>query len=201
MPFRLFLFPFLILGDLIKSTINPQTRRSTVVLISVLMATCLTCFGVTSAVSTIGGAVSTPVSTIDINAISTDAMIKAWSSYTQTAEYLPTSTSIITTTPSPTDTILATDTLLPTATSTSLPIPTLTPRPTFTSLPPPTLVVIVPTQPAQAACSCSGDTLNCGNFSYQSSAQSCYNYCISVGAGDIHGLDGNNDGLACESLP
>ena len=50
-------------------------------------------------------------------------------------------------------------------------------------------------------CSCSGDTLNCSDFSTHASAQACFNYCISQGAGDIHKLDGNNDGNACESLP
>lgn len=50
-------------------------------------------------------------------------------------------------------------------------------------------------------CSCSGDTLNCSDFSTHASAQACFNYCISIGAGDIHRLDSNNDGDACESLP
>lgn len=53
-----------------------------------------------------------------------------------------------------------------------------------------------------AVCSCSGDTLNCSDFSTHSQAQACYNYCFSLGRGDVHGLDGNDkDGLACESLP
>ena len=50
-------------------------------------------------------------------------------------------------------------------------------------------------------CSCSGDTLNCSDFSTHASAQACFNYCISQGAGDIHGLDADNNGSACESLP
>jgi len=33
------------------------------------------------------------------------------------------------------------------------------------------------------------------------SAQACHNYCISQGAGDIHGLDKDRNGSACESLP
>lgn len=61
---------------------------------------------------------------------------------------------------------------------------------------------IQPTLPPQSAvCSCSGDSLNCGDFGTHASAQACFNYCISQGAGDIHKLDGNNDGSACESLP
>lgn len=56
--------------------------------------------------------------------------------------------------------------------------------------------------PASAICACSGDTLNCSDFSTHAQAQACHNYCVGIGAGDIHGLDGNdNDGLACESLP
>ena len=110
-----------------------------------------------------------------------------------------TSTATASATPSQTQTHTSTATAIPSQTRTATPA-TATPPPTFTSVPP-TLVLIVPTQPAQAACSCSGDTLNCGDFSFQSSAQACYNYCISIGAGDIHGLDGNNDGSACESLP
>lgn len=62
---------------------------------------------------------------------------------------------------------------------------------------PPTLRV--PIQPPSAVCSCSGDTLNCGDFSGHSSAQACYNYCVSIGKGDIHRLDRDGDGSACEN--
>lgn len=50
-------------------------------------------------------------------------------------------------------------------------------------------------------CSCASNSLNCSNFSTHSQAQSCFNYCIGQGRGDIHRLDGDNDGSACESLP
>jgi endonuclease YncB( thermonuclease family) len=50
-------------------------------------------------------------------------------------------------------------------------------------------------------CSCSGNLYNCSNFSTHSQAQACYEYCISQGAGDVHRLDGDSDGSACESLP
>lgn len=73
---------------------------------------------------------------------------------------------------------------------------------------PPTLEYVAPaaplaTQPAggAAACSCSGNQYNCDNFGSHSSAQSCFNYCKSLGVGDIHKLDGDHDGIACESLP
>lgn len=58
----------------------------------------------------------------------------------------------------------------------------------------------VPTA-AGVPCSCAGDTLNCNtaSFSSMAAAQACYDYCMSQGAGDIHGLDGNGDGEICES--
>lgn len=51
-----------------------------------------------------------------------------------------------------------------------------------------------------AVCSCSGDSLNCSSFSSHASAQSCFSYCMSQGKGDIHKLDQDGDGDACESL-
>lgn len=83
-------------------------------------------------------------------------------------------------------------------------IPTATPFPTFAPL---------PTQAASggssgsggstgnATCSCSGNLYNCADFSSHASAQACYNYCISIGRGDVHRLDADSDGSACESLP
>lgn len=56
------------------------------------------------------------------------------------------------------------------------------------------------TQPA-GPCLCDSDRYNCGNFSTQRQAQACMDWCVSQGRGDIHNLDGNADGEACESLP
>lgn len=53
----------------------------------------------------------------------------------------------------------------------------------------------------EQVCVCSGNAYNCGDFNTRSSAQACYNYCIAQGAGDVHRLDANSDGQACESLP
>ncbi len=50
-------------------------------------------------------------------------------------------------------------------------------------------------------CSCTANTLNCPDFTTHDEAQACYAYCVEQGAGDIHRLDGNGDGQACESLP
>lgn len=57
-----------------------------------------------------------------------------------------------------------------------------------------------PTAPSGAVCACHADTYNCGDFSTQAQAQACYNYCVSLGRGDIHRLDGDGNGRACESL-
>jgi micrococcal nuclease len=51
------------------------------------------------------------------------------------------------------------------------------------------------------SCSCTGPDLDCGNFDTHAEAQSCYEYCNSQGYGDVHRLDGDDDGSACESLP
>jgi len=63
------------------------------------------------------------------------------------------------------------------------------------STPPP------PTQPPPTpGCDCSGNIYNCSDFSTHAEAQACYDYCKSLGRGDVHRLDGDNDGIACESL-
>lgn len=58
-----------------------------------------------------------------------------------------------------------------------------------------------PPQSSEAVCGCSGNIYNCGDFSTHAQAQACYEYCVSQGRGDVHRLDGDNDGSACESLP
>lgn len=54
---------------------------------------------------------------------------------------------------------------------------------------------------SEGVCTCNTDTYNCDNFTFQSEAQQCFNYCVAQGLGDIHQLDDNKDNLACESLP
>lgn len=112
---------------------------------------------------------------------------------------------VSTTTPTLTSTVtftlIPTHTVTPTITLTLTLLPTNTPLPTDTAIPTFTVVVIIPTLQPVAACPCTGDTLNCSDFSSQSSAQACMAYCISQGAGDIHNLDGDANGLACEGLP
>jgi len=61
---------------------------------------------------------------------------------------------------------------------------------------------LLPTpSPTNGPCDCSGDIYDCSDFSTHAEAQACYEYCKSLGRGDVHRLDGNNDGIACESLP
>ena len=48
---------------------------------------------------------------------------------------------------------------------------------------------------------CSENFYNCDDFDYQVEAQEVYEFCLAQGAGDIHDLDRNNDGVACENLP
>lgn len=52
--------------------------------------------------------------------------------------------------------------------------------------------------PVSGPCSCNGNTMNCPDFRNQKEAQACYDHCKSQGFGDIHKLDRDNDGLACE---
>lgn len=45
---------------------------------------------------------------------------------------------------------------------------------------------------------CSYNAYNCGDFSTHREAQEVYEFC---GSGDVHKLDRDSDGVACESLP
>ena len=48
---------------------------------------------------------------------------------------------------------------------------------------------------------CESNIYNCDDFSTQKKAQKVYEDCISQGFGDIHHLDGDDDLIACETLP
>lgn len=74
--------------------------------------------------------------------------------------------------------------------------PTTIPSPTTLKT---TIPTIKPTT-ASAACDCSGDRYNCDDFSSSYTAQACFDYCKSIGRGDVHKLDRDNDGRVCESL-
>lgn len=48
-------------------------------------------------------------------------------------------------------------------------------------------------------CACVADLYNCPDFSSARAAQACFAFCVSQNTGDIHQLDRDQDGLACES--
>ena len=53
-------------------------------------------------------------------------------------------------------------------------------------------------EPNPAACN--EDLYNCGDFETQAEAQAVYDVCFSQTGKDVHGLDGDGNGKACESL-
>jgi len=98
----------------------------------------------------------------------------------------------------------------PTWTPTESTIPIFTPEISstpavfFTANVPPSLTPMPfnpPTRNRQGIiCDCSRDRLNCGDFAHQTAAQACFDFCLQSGKGDVHGLDGDNDGLACDDI-
>ncbi len=48
-------------------------------------------------------------------------------------------------------------------------------------------------------CSCSANTLDCGSFANKEEAQFCFDQCLSVAGYDVHDLDLDGDGQACET--
>lgn len=57
-----------------------------------------------------------------------------------------------------------------------------------------------PTPPQSSSIVCSANTYNCTDFKTQKEAQAVYDQCGGVGH-DVHKLDNNKDGSACDSLP
>jgi endonuclease YncB( thermonuclease family) len=111
-------------------------------------------------------------------------------SSTQILTPADTSVLIPTNTPSPTHSGTPTLETTNTPTHTNTPISESTDTPTATQ-----------TSSSEAICSCSSDLYNCEDFNTQADAQACYDYCVEEDMGDIHGLDENSDGVACEDLP
>lgn len=79
----------------------------------------------------------------------------------------------------------------PAATATIEVTPTATPTKTATPQPPP---------PANCS-TCAYDAYNCSDFKKQKDAQACFDYCMEMVGYDVHRLDADGDGEACESLP
>ncbi len=102
---------------------------------------------------------------------------------------------------------IATPSSIPTAAPRSVPIqssPTNTPRPISTaaptSTPRPTSITASASLLA-AECPCDqGNVLNCPDFLNPAQAQACYLKCGGP-TRDVHGLDRDGDGLACEPTP
>lgn len=55
--------------------------------------------------------------------------------------------------------------------------------------------------PTTTSCDCSGNLYNCSDFKTHQEAQAVFDCCMAQIGKDVHKLDGNNDGMACESLP
>ncbi len=54
----------------------------------------------------------------------------------------------------------------------------------------------IPTLRNGPVCACNGDTYSCRELGDQ--AQACFDYCVARGQGDVHRLDFNQNGVACE---
>jgi len=52
-----------------------------------------------------------------------------------------------------------------------------------------------------SSCYCSSNRYNCSDFGTQREAQACYERCLLITGGDIHWLDDDEDGIACELNP
>jgi len=91
---------------------------------------------------------------------------------------------------------------LPLVVPTPTPTITPTPGPTQPSPAPPTPTP-TPTSLSEPICDCSADRYDClGNvFSNQAAAQLCFDFCFRERGFDVHNLDPNLNGRACENLP
>lgn len=174
-----------------------------VLVMGLIMACCMGCSAISLITNSLRSAGYLPTYTPTPTQTSTPTATKTLTpSPTFTPSVTPKATKTPTVTPTlpPTNTAQATAVPLPTATKTAVATtrPTQAPQPTQAPLP----TQAEPTEPSGPVCDCSGDRYSCtGNnaFGSQAAAQACFNYCISVGAGDVHRLDGDNDGLVCEN--
>lgn len=58
---------------------------------------------------------------------------------------------------------------------------------------------IIAKPPAQTwVYECGYNAYNCSDFGTQAEAQAAFDYCVALGAGDIHRLDSDGDSVACE---
>ncbi len=117
-------------------------------------------------------------------------------------QVIPTATATLTPTATfaqPTTTATATATA--TATQ-AIPTATATPTPTATFAQPTATATATATATLMAGpCSCERDLYNCSDFSTQAEAQACFDFCMDQVGRDVHRLDQDGNGIACESLP
>ncbi|MCA9975743.1 MAG: excalibur calcium-binding domain-containing protein [Anaerolineales bacterium] len=84
------------------------------------------------------------------------------------------------------------------------PPPLPTPLLTATASPTPSGTAVPPTEtavPFQVCQICTYNAYNCDAFATQIEAQACHDHCFSLVGYDVHRLDADNDGIACEVLP
>lgn len=94
--------------------------------------------------------------------------------------------------------------VFPTPTFTPSPTPTITPTPTPTDTPvAPPSPTPTPTSLDAPICNCTADQYDClgSVFPNRAAAQLCLEYCYRQTGWDVHNLDPNGNGLACENLP
>lgn len=88
-------------------------------------------------------------------------------------------------------------TTITTKSTSATPTPkTTTPTTIITTSPPPRTTSSL----SGPVCDCSRDVYNCGDFPLPNGAGAyeCFNYCKSIGKGDVHRLDRDRDGRICE---
>lgn len=76
--------------------------------------------------------------------------------------------------------------------------PTATAAATVAPVPTPMSTLIPTATPARFVCS--HDFYNCGDFFVWQDAQDVFTHCLDVVGFDVHRLDQNNDGIACNAL-
>ena len=57
---------------------------------------------------------------------------------------------------------------------------------------------IIPKLKTKTVCSCRSDRYNCDDFETRRKARELYECCIKKVGYDVHNLDGDSDGVACE---
>jgi outer membrane biosynthesis protein TonB len=203
----LVVLPFNLASEFVKRTWNKKLtiRGVKINLFILLLALLSLCCGIQLTVTAVGNGLRSigilPTHTPAPTATSTNTpTATSTATATATATPIPTATNTATATPTATatSTPLPTNTPgpSPTPTATNTPRPTATPKPTPTPVPPPP-----PTATSGPVCDCSHDAYNCKDFVTHRAAVACFEYCKSLGMGDIHNLDGDADGRVCESLP